>query len=419
MCDNSKGISQAEGLGASGQGCATTDYGFDKRIDRGGTGCVKWDVKRYDDLIPLWVADMDFEAAPCIRRAMQARMDHGIFGYVYMPEQYYTSVIDWFQNRHALTMRREWMLYTIGVVPALAAIVQALTKPGDGVLMLTPVYNCFFSCLRNAGVDLVESRLVRKEMDGDASADMTWGVDFDDFERKAALPETKLFLLCNPHNPAGRVWTREELTRMGEICIKHDVVVVSDEIHNELVMPGCRYTPFGAISDRFREHSITCTSASKSFNIAGLQLANICVQNDEWRERIDRQININETCDVNPFGPVAHIAAYSDEGAAWIEALNAYLWQNYQLLLDFFHSRLPQLKVSKLEGTYLVWVDCSALGKPSAKLEEELLVNQHVWLNSGTMYDPAGSPFMRINIACPRAALQEGLERIAREWGNA
>lgn len=378
-------------------------YNFDQIIPRRGTDCVKWDECPDPDMLPLWVADMDFPAAPCIQQALQRRLDHGVFGYVHVPESYYQAIIRWFSRRHGWKMQREHILYTIGVVPAIAAILQALTRPGDKVLIQTPVYNCFFSCLRNAGNILVENPLVYK--------DRHYEIDFDDFERKIVTEGVKVFLLCNPHNPAGRVWTREELTRLGNICLQHGVFVISDEIHNELVMPGYHYTPFASISPAFAENCAACISASKSFNIAGLQLADIVLADADKRARIDKQININETCDVNPFGIVAHEAAYSEEGEKWLTQLMEYIHGNYQYLAQFLSENMPQIALTRLEGTYLAWIDCAAFGLTSRDLETRLREEAHVWFTAGEAYNPSGSTFLRINLACPRSILAEALQR--------
>lgn len=378
-------------------------YNFDEIIPRRGTNCVKWDECDDSQMLPLWVADMDFRAAPCIQHALQERLNHGIFGYVKVPDSYYNAVVNWFHRRHGWSMKKEYIIYTTGVVPAISAILQSLTRPGDKVLIQTPVYNCFFSSIRNSGCQMVANPLV---YEGE-----TYHVDFEDFERKIAEDGVKVFLLCNPHNPAGRVWTREELTQMGDICMRHGVFVLSDEIHNELVMPGYHYTPFASIKPEFAEHSAVCTSASKSFNIAGLQIANIIVSNPRARALIDKGININETCDVNPFGVVALQAAYSKDGEDWLNHLLSYIHSNYEYLCSFFETHLPQIPVTKLEGTYLVWIDCSALNLSSTNLEASLRKNCHVWFNAGAMYDLSENTFLRINIACPRTILVEALHR--------
>lgn len=380
---------------------------FDEMICRRGTNSVKWDEAESDDVLPMWVADMDFRTAPVVREAVERRARHGIFGYVHVPDSYYDAVIRWFGRRHGWRMERDWIIYTSGVVPAISAVIKAVTTPGDKVLVQTPVYNCFFSSIRNNGCVMAENRLIY--------ADDTYTIDFDDFERKAADPAVKAFLLCNPHNPAGRVWTAGELRRMGDICLRHGVFVIADEIHCELVMPGYRYTPFASLSDDFLKHSATCTSPSKAFNIAGLQIANITVADPGMRQRVDRAININEVCDVNPFGVEALIAAYSDEGEAWLKELITYLHANYIYLKDFFKANMPQLNVVKLEGTYLVWVDCSALGKTSEEITAVLLEKQKLWLNGGGMYGETERPFVRINIACPRKRLEEGLNKMKND----
>ncbi|WP_337806771.1 MalY/PatB family protein [Prevotella pectinovora] len=380
-------------------------YDFDKVTPRCGTNSYKWDSTDDKEVLPMWVADMDFPTAPCIINALEKRVEHGIFGYTRVPEEYYDAVISWFSRRHHWKPRREWFIYTSGVVPALSAVIKALTNVGDKVLTLTPVYNCFFSSIRNNGCEL-DSCALRYE-------DNTFSIDYEDLERRAADPKTTLMLLCNPHNPSGRVWTREELRRIGDICIKNNVVVVADEIHCELVHPGFTYTPFASVSEEFQKHSVTCVAPSKAFNIAGLQIANIIVENDKWRQRIDKAININEVCDVNPFGVIATIAAYN-EGEEWLNQLLQYIHGNYLFFKDYCEEHLPQLPVAPLEGTYLAWMDCRSLGIPSEELEEELMKEAKLWLNAGSMYGKEGEGFMRWNLACPRQLVKEGLERFSQ-----
>ena len=381
-------------------------YRFDEAPVRRGSGCVKWDTPEAAGAIPMWVADMDFRVAKPITDALMRRVEHGVFGYTEVPEDYYAAVIDWFTRRHAWQIQRDWILYTSGVVPALSVVVKAMTRPGEKVLIQTPVYNCFFSSIRNNDCECVENPLIYENG--------TYHIDFDDMERKAADPATRLFILCNPHNPAGRVWTPEEMERMNAICHQHGVMVVADEIHCELVMPGHHFTPFASVSDACQQNSITCNSPSKSFNTAGLQIANIISSDTDVRARIDRAININEVCDVNPFGVAALIAAYN-ESEEWIDQLCEYLSANYQALQAYFAENMPQLGVTTLEGTYLVWVDIRPLGIDSDTLTHTLLEKGKVLVNSGTMYGKdAGEGFIRINIACPRSQLMEALERIHR-----
>ena len=382
------------------------DSQFDTLTQRRGTASYKWDSAPQDDVLPMWVADMDFETAPVIVRALQKRVAHGIFGYTRVPDSYYEAVAGWFGRRHGWNIEKEWIIYTSGVVPALSAVIKALTVPGDKVIVQGPVYNCFFSSIRNNGCDMVSNSLVYHNR--------TYTMDFDDLERKASDPRARLLLLCNPHNPAGRVWTRDELMRLADICRRHHVRIVSDEIHCEIASPGYRYTPFGSLPEAMNDGAIVCCSPSKAFNTAGLQIANIVCADAGVRKLIDRAINVNEVCDVNPFGVVALEAAYSDEGEEWLKALNRYLYSNYQVLVKCFDEHLPQFPVVRLEGTYLVWVDCSCLHLSSDGIERELLDNERVWINAGEMYGAEGAAFVRINIACPRIRLEEGLKRIVR-----
>ena len=377
-------------------------YDFDEAVERRGTNCVKWDESPSDDVIPLWVADMDFRVAPAIQKALQQRVEHGVFGYNIVPENYYEAVISWFSRRHQWEIKRQWILYTTAVVPAMSCVIKALTMPGEKVLILSPAYNCFFSSIKNNGCEVLESPL--------KAVSDSFEVDFTDFEAKCADEKTTVFLLCNPHNPSGRVWTREELQRMYDICHQYDVKVISDEIHCELIMPGYKFVPFGTITD----DCVVMNSPSKNFNTAGLQIANIICSHPSWRRRIDRAININEVCDVNPFGIVALIAAYN-ESEDWIDELNQYLWGNYQVLCDFIGKNIPQWKVSRLEGTYLPWVDISATGITSQQLCDRLLAEAKVWVNPGTMYGPqCGEGYIRFNIATQRSRLMEALERISK-----
>ena len=387
-------------------------YDFDELVERRGTNCVKWDEKSpilqegkgevIDDMIPLWVADMDFRVAPAIQTALQQRVAHGVFGYNIVPESYYEAVISWFRRRHQWEIQRQWILYTTAVVPAMSCVIKALTMPGERVLILSPAYNCFFSSIRNNGCEVLESPL--------KAVEDTFEVDWRDFEAKCADEKTTLFLLCNPHNPSGRVWTREELQRMYDICHQHGVKVVSDEIHCELIMPGYQFVPLGTITD----DCVVMNSPSKNFNTAGLQIANIICSHPSWRRRIDRAININEVCDVNPFGIVALEAAYN-ESEDWLDELNQYLWGNYTVLRDFIEKNIPQWKLCRLEGTYLPWVDISAMGITSQDLCDRLLRETGVWINPGTMYGPkTGEGYVRLNIATQRSRLVEALNRVAK-----
>ena len=380
-------------------------YNFDEIIPRRGTNSYKWDSAGDADVLPMWVADMDFRTAPPVVEALRKRVEHGIFGYVRVPDAYYAAVTNWFARRHDWQIEKEWIIYTTGVVPALSAVIKALTAPGDKVMVQTPVYNCFFSSIRNNGCGMIANPLIYRNG--------TYQIDFADLEQKAADPSVKVLLLCNPHNPAGRVWTKQELTRIGDICIRNNVWVVADEIHCELVFPGHTYIPFASISQEFLMHSVTCTSPSKAFNLAGLQIANIISADTDIRTKIDKAININEVCDVNPFGVEALMAAYND-GEEWLEELKQYLFANYNYLRVYFEEYLPEFPVATLEGTYLVWADCSVLNQSSDETVKTLLEKEKLWVNEGSLYGEAGEGFIRLNIACPRQQLIEGLNRLRR-----
>ena len=381
------------------------NYNFDEIIDRTGYNSVKWTAAG-EGVIPMWVADMDFRAAPCIMQALERRLQHGIFGYVSVPQDYYDATIHWFKTRHHFTIERDWIVYTTGVVPAISAIIKGLLAPGDKVAVLTPVYNCFFSSIRNNGCHDVQLPLRYDVATG------RYDIDFAALDAALQDPAVKMLILCNPHNPAARVWTRDELQQIGETCLKHNVIVVSDEIHCEIVMPGFSFTPFASIDERFLHNSITCSSVSKAWNVAGLQIANIVTSNPQWRERIDRAININEVCDVNPFGVEALIAAYR-HGGEWIDELCRYIRGNFQLMKDFLRLNFPAWTVTPLEGTYLAWVNIRSTGMTSDEMTQFLRDEARVLVNSGPLYGAAGEGFIRLNLAMPRVRLEEAMRRIS------
>lgn len=390
-----------------------TNYNFDEIINRRGTGSVKWDEARAG-VLPMWVADMDFAVAPCISEAIRRRAEHPIFGYVAVPEAYYAAICRWYARRHNWVIAPESILYTTGVVPAVSAILQAVVQPGEKVIVQTPAYNCFFSSIRNSGAQIVANPLRR--IDVDAST-FTYELDLDDLERCCADEAARVLILCNPHNPSGRLWTRHELTAVADICRRHGVLVIADEIHNELTAPATQYVPWGTLGAQYQQQAVVCVSASKSFNIAGLQMANIVVANPQLRSRINKRININETCDVGPFGYPAAMAAFSPEGADWLDALRSYIWENYAAFATFFRTHLPQFPVSRLEATYLVWVDVTALGLDSEDIARLLEADHDLWVNPGSHYGEdyasAAKHYLRFNIACPRQQMLEGLRRFA------
>lgn len=383
-------------------------YDFDTSApDRRGTGSYKWDSDPHADVIPLWVADMDFRTAPPIVEALRRRVDHGVFGYVRVPDEYYAALSSWFGRRYGWPVDRDKVIYTSGVVPAVSACIKAMTKPGQGVIVQTPVYNCFFSSIRNNGCRVVENPLVRV----DTWHGFTYRMDFEGLERLCADPSNTLLLLCNPHNPAGRCWTPDELSTLCEICNRHGVCVVSDEIHCDLVMPRMSeprpvFTPYALVAGQ--TDWVVCNSPSKAFNTAGLQIANIVCNHASTREAVDRAININEVCDVNPFGVVGLIAAYT-QCDDWLAQLLDYIHANYCMLRDMLSRELPSCPVADLEATYLAWIDITSTGLTGTQIEEALRRDHGVWVNAGDMY--GCDNYVRINLACPGGRLREGLRR--------
>lgn len=374
---------------------------FDRPVDRRGSGSFKWDSIDEADVNPLWVADMDFRAAEPIVEALAKRVEHGIFGYEKVPEKYYAALTSWFERRHGWRIDASDVICVPGVVPAVSAIIKALTRPGDGVLLQTPAYNCFFSSIRNNGCRLVENPLKRV----DTADGFSYRIDFEDLELKAADPRCKVMILCNPHNPTGRVWTRSELERVADVCRRNRVTVLSDEIHCELTLPGIEYVPYAMVDP----DAIVCCSPSKAFNTAGLQIANIVAPDPLVRATIDRAVNDNEVCDVNPFGVDGLIAAY-DHSGYWLDELREYISGNYSMLREFFMRELPGIPVCDLEATYLAWVDIRILGISSEDFEREAIRQAKVWVNAGEMYGLDG--YIRINMATRRALLEEGLVRL-------
>lgn len=384
-------------------------------VDRKGSDCYKWDSECAAGCLPLWIADMDFKAAKPIREAMQRRLDHGVFGYSIVPQANYDAVSKWFERRHGWRgINKDNLLYTTAVVPAISAIFAALEVKMEDyrasygktelagkplrVLTFTPAYNCFFSCIENMGCELVPTPLVLR--------DNRFEINWEDVAKKAK--EADIFLLCNPHNPTGRVWTRDELERLAEIMRREHLYVLSDEIHCEFAFPGHAYTPFATIAIDDTDFCV-CTSASKAFNIAGLLCANIFVPNKELFRQINHALEVHEVNGLNPFGLVAQVAAYN-ESEAWLDELNEYVYGNYCYLRDFIHSELPLLHIHETEGTYLGWVDISAYGKTAEQFCADLAKKNHVLFNPSEMYGAEG--YIRINLATSREVLVEALNRL-------
>ena len=376
-------------------------------VNRKDSDCYKWDSECAEGCLPLWIADMDFAAAKPIREAMQRRLDHGVFGYSIVPQANYDAVANWFSRRHGWKgINRDNLLYTTAVVPAVSAIFAALqARKRSGceklrILTFTPAYNCFFSCIENMGCELVPSPLVLR--------DNRFEIDWEDVAEKA--PRADVFLLCNPHNPTGRVWSREELERLAAIMRREHLFVLSDEIHCEFAFPGHAYTPFASIVIDDTDFCV-CTSASKAFNIAGLLCANIYVPNKQLFEQINHALEIHEVNGLNPFGLVAQVAAYN-ESEKWLDELNEYVYGNFCYLRDFIRKELPQLRIHETEGTYLAWVDIAALDMPAEQFCSRLAKEAHVLFNPSEMY--GAEHYVRINLATSREVLVEALNRLKK-----
>jgi len=379
-------------------------YNLDEIIERRGSHSVKWDWAKAD-ILPMWVADMDFKTAPEVIQAISEKVSHGVFGYGTIPENFHQSVIDWWETNHHFTIEKEWLLPATGVLPSLSAIIRTFVKPDENIILQTPVYNHFFAILENYGCHVVCNDL--KYEAGN------YTIDFDDLEKKASDPKTKLLLFCNPHNPVGKVWTREDLEKVADICSRNNVMVVSDEIHSDLIFNNRQHIPFVSIAQDYELQSVTCGSPCKTFNFSGLPISYLISRNKNILERTRKMLELQENSYPNPIAMEALIAAYT-KGHEWMGELKDYLYQNFIFLKSFCSEHLPEIYVVPLEATYLVWLDCRVFGKTSDELSKILLMDGKVWLNSGTMYGQNGEGFMRINIGCPRQLLMEGLERLKK-----
>ena len=383
-------------------------HDFDKIIKRFGTNSMKWDGLRekfgQDELIPLWVADMDFEVSPTISKALKERADHPVYGYTHVSDEYDKSVIDWMKRRHNWEIDKDWIVFTPGVVPAISYAIRGFTEVGDHIIIQTPVYHHFKHTIEINNRNVINNPLIYKNG--------TYYMDLEDLERKIDS-KTKMIILCSPHNPVGRVWTKEELSNLAEICLRNNIIIVSDEIHFDLIYKGNNHTVMANISSKIRDSCIVCTSPSKTFNIAGLQVANIIIPNEELRKKYSRQLEKDHIVRPNIFGQGALMAAY-DESENWLEALIEYLEENKNFFMDFIEKRIPQLKVIKPEGTYLLWVDCSGLNMSSDKLNEFFLHKCKLALNDGESFGLGGKRFQRFNIACPKNVLEEALIRMEK-----
>jgi len=397
-------------------------YDFNREINRRGTHSIKWGFMQDEEdplrakateaffgenrILPLWVADMDFASPRPVVEALIERAEHGLYGYTGKTDSYCEAVVTWMRKRHGWEIAPEWICTTPGVVPALNMLVRAFVAPGERVLIQRPVYYPFFGAIENNGAEMVVNPLVYENG--------RYRMDFGDLEEKARDPRVRLAILCSPHNPVGRVWTADELTRFGEICLKNDVLIVSDEIHGDLIYRGNKFVPLASLGEAFAQNAITCTAPSKTFNLAGLHTSNIIISNPELRGRFEKTLQSNGLFGINAFGVVAVEAAYN-HGEEWLAQVLDYLEGNLRYLEDYVSGRIPQVTVIRPEGTYLVWMDCRRLGLDKDGLKRLMLKEARVYLDEGFLFGPEGEGFERINIACPRSILVEALERI----GNA
>jgi len=386
-------------------------YNFDEVIDRTNYHSVKWDELKTKfgdipkDVLPMWIADMEFRSPQPVIEAIKKANEHGIYGYTSRPDSYYQAIIDWMERRHNWKVKKDWLAFSPGVVPALSFIIRAFCQPGDKVVVQPPVYYPFFRVIENNGCHVVNNPL--------KLSNKKYFIDWEDLERKVDDPRAKLLILCSPHNPVGRVWQKEELIILGEICLKHHIIVVSDEIHADILFKGYRHIPFASISPAFAHNSITCTAPSKTFNLAGLQTSTIIIPNKKYYKIYNNILDSLALDENNVFGLVALEAAYRD-GEEWLEQLLSYLNENLEFLMKYFKERIPKIKVIKPEGTYLVWLDCRQLGLSDKDLNNFMIKKARVALDDGYWFGAEGKGFMRINIACPRSFLEEGLKRIER-----
>lgn len=383
------------------------DYNFDEVIDRRNTDCLKYDFAvqrgRPKDVLPFWVADMDFSIAQEIEDALVKRCQHGIFGYSEATDGYFAALQNWYLKHFNWQVQRPWLIKTPGVVFALAMAVKAFTEPGDGVLVQQPVYYPFTEVIRDNDREVVNAPL--------ALVNGHYEIDFADLEQKLANPKVKLMFLCSPHNPVGRVWTKEELLKVGDLCLKYNVITVSDEIHSDFVWDDNVHTPFATLGEEYQQNCIVCTAPSKTFNLAGLQVSNIFIPNQKLRRAFRKQIDAAGYSQLNTLGLVACQAAYT-YGEEWLTQVKAYIRSNITFVDDYLKQNLPQIKMLPIEGTYLVWLDCSALGMTADEREQWLWHEAKLWLDGGGIFGKEGEAFERINVACPRATLLQGLEQL-------
>lgn len=373
-------------------------YNFDEIVDRHGTRCLKWDL--FDSKLPMWIADMDFKTAPAVVEALEKRAAHGVFGYTFIDDEWYDAIINWWKTRHHFEIQKDWLIFCTGVVPAISSIVRKLTTPAENVLVQTPVYNMFFNSIVNNGRNVLESPLIYE--------DGAYHIDFEDLEKQLANPQTSLMILCNPHNPVGKIWDKETLAKIGHLCAKYHVIVVSDEIHCDIVKPGCEYVPFASVSEECRENSVTCIAPTKAFNIAGLQTAAVYASNEAIRHKVWRGLNTDEVAEPNAFAIDAAVAAFT-QGGPWLDELCAYLWENRKAAVAFIEKELSMLHPVDANATYLMWLDCTSITTKPGVLAKWIRETTGLFVSAGDDYRQANG-FLRINLACPKAQVMEGMQ---------
>lgn len=387
------------------------NYDFDTVVNRKNTNAIKYDLAKKrgkpEDAVSLWVADMDFPTAPCIQKAVAEKAAHGIWGYSRPDNRYYDALKKWYKERHNFEVQNEWVVNTPGVCFALATAVKAFTKEGESVLIQKPVYYPFFNIINSLQRKVVNSSLILKNNH--------YEIDFDDFERKIVQENVKMFILCSPHNPGGRVWTKQELQKISEICLAHNVLVVSDEIHSDITFGSNVHTVYGSLSEQALKNSIICTAPSKSFNLAGLQFSNIFIADEKLRKAFSEELDKTGYDEPSVFGIVAATAAYS-EGADWFNSVKSYIWENILFAKKYIEENAPQIKVLVPEGTYLLWLDFSKTGLSDSEINDRVLNKAKVWLDRGSMFGKEGEKFQRINCATPRIILEDALKRICSQF---
>lgn len=376
------------------------NFQFDERINRRNTGSMKWDAGEQE--LPMWVADMDFRTASPVIESISERAKQGVFGYTVVTDEWYQSYQTWWKERHHFEIQKEWLVFCTGVVPAISSIIRKVTTVGENVAVMTPVYNIFFNSILNNGRNVLESRL---KYDGSR-----YQIDFDDLEEKLSNPQTTLLILCNPHNPVGKIWEREILEKIANLCSRYHVLVLSDEIHCDITEPGWEYTPFASVSESCRTNSITCVSPTKAFNLAGLQTAAVIVPDDYLRHKVRRGLNTDEAAEPNVFAAIAPVSAFS-EGGEWLDSLRNYLWENRSFAEEYIKKQIKSISPVSARATYLLWLDCRSMIGSSTELCRFIRSHSGLYLSDGNEYR-GGEGFLRMNLACPRQQLEDGLNRL-------